>query len=56
MKCHKNATVKSSTIKQENVSFVEFFEAQLFEAIMDALTKNSVALIQTAEEDASNHS
>ena len=39
---------------QENVSFVEFFEAKLFEA-MDALTKNSVALIQTAEEDASNH-
>ena len=34
---------------QENVSFVEFFEA------MDALTTNSVALIQTAEEDASNH-
>ena len=39
---------------QENVSFVEFFEAKLFEA-MDALTKNSVALIQTAEENASNH-
>jgi hypothetical protein len=39
---------------QENVSFDEFFEAKLFEA-MDALTKNSVALIQTAEEDASNH-
>ena len=34
---------------QENVSYVEFFEA------MDALTKNSVALIRTAEEDASNH-
>ena len=40
---------------QENVSFVEFFEAKLFEA-MDALNKNSVlALIQTAEENASNH-
>ena len=39
---------------QENVTFVEFFEAKLFEA-MDALTKNFVALIQTAEEDASNH-
>ena len=36
-------------VYQENVSFVEFFEA------MDALTTNSVALIQTAEEDASNH-
>ena len=30
---------------QENVSFVEFFEAKLFEA-MDAMTKNSVALIK----------
>ena len=29
---------------QENVSFVEFFEAKLFEAI-DALKKNSVALM-----------
>ena len=34
---------------QENVSFVEFFEA------MDALNKNYVDLIQTAEENASNH-
>ena len=34
---------------QENVSFVEFFEAK-------ALTMNSVSLIRTAEEDhASNH-
>ena len=40
---------------QENVSFVEFFEAKLFEAI-DALKKNSVALIQTAiAEDDPNH-
>jgi len=39
---------------QENVSFVEFFEAKRFEA-MDALNKNSVALIQTAEKNASNH-
>ena len=35
---------------QENVSFGEFFEAKLFEA-MDALPKNSVALIRTAEDD-----
>ena len=35
---------------QENVSIVEFFEA------MDVLTKNSVALIQTAiAEDDPNH-
>ena len=39
---------------QENVSFVEFFEAKRFEA-MDELTKNSLALLQTAEEDASDH-
>ena len=38
---------------QENVSFVEFFKAKHFEA-MDALTKNSVAIIQKAEDD-SNH-
>ena len=39
---------------KENVSFVEIFEAKLFES-MDALTKNSVALKQKTEEDASNH-
>ena len=40
--------------ENDHVSFVEFFEPKLFEA-MDALTKNTVAIIQTAEEDASNH-
>ena len=40
---------------QENVSFVEFFEAKIFEA-MDALNKNSVALMQqTAEENVFNY-
>ena len=39
---------------QEHVSFVEFFEVNFFET-MDSLTKNSVALIQTAEKDASYH-
>jgi hypothetical protein len=33
---------------QENVSFGEFFEAKLFEAMEP---KNSVALIRTAEDD-----
>ena len=33
---------------------LNFLKPKFFEA-MDALTKNSVALIQTAEEDASNH-
>ena len=40
--------------ENDHVSFVEFFEPKLFEA-MDAMNKNSVALIQTAEENASNH-
>ena len=53
MKCHKNVMVKSIK-KRQNVSFVESFEAKCFED-MDALTKNSVALILTAEENASNH-
>ena len=39
---------------QENNVIFLIFEAKRFEA-MNALTKNSVALVQTAEKDASNH-